>query len=377
MANEVSGDLLGGSLITALHKIEPNIEFEGVAGKCMSAAGCKSLYSIEKFSVMGAGELLRHLPELLGIRRHLVRHFTDNPPDLFIGIDGPEFNLGLEMKLRKAGIKTVHFVSPTVWAWRAGRTKTICKAVDLMLTIFPFETDFLIERGVNACYVGHPLAEEIPFEDDQKAARHRLSLPADSPIIALLPGSRLPEVNALTLDFLQSAQLCLQEKPNLHFVVPLVNQSVRTAFEAIQQQSGIKLPITLIDGNARDVLQSADLVLTASGTATMEALLVNRPMVVAYRVHWLTYFVGKTLGLIKTKYIAMSNLLADEELAPEFLQKQCDPILLSAALLDFMNNPEKVAQIKQRYSEIHHELKQDTGRQAAEAVLALIHEQPK
>ncbi len=374
VANEVSGDLLGGALITALHKIDPTIKFEGVAGKCMLEAGCETLYPIETFSVMGFVEPLKHLPELICIRRQLVKHFTNNPPDLFIGIDAPDFNLGLELKLHKAGIKTVHFVSPTVWAWRSGRTKKIRKAVDLLLTLFPFETDFLLKRGVNAQYVGHPMAENIPFKSDRAAARQRLSLPVDNPMIALLPGSRLSEVNALSSDFLHTAERLLQQKPNLQFIVPLVNQSVRTAFESQLKQTGLELPITLIDGKARDVIQSADVVLTASGTATMETLLLKRPMVVAYRVHWLSYFIGITLGLVKTKFIAMSNLLADEELAPEFLQKRCDPILLSEAILQFLNEPQKVAEIEQRYTEIHHELKQDTGRQAAEAVLALINE---
>jgi lipid-A-disaccharide synthase len=374
VANEVSGDLLGGALITALHKIDPTIKFEGVAGKCMLAAGCKTLYPIETFSVMGFVEPLKHLPELIGIRRQLVKHFTNSPPDLFIGIDAPDFNLGLETKLRKAGIKTVHFVSPTVWAWRSGRTKTIRKAVDLLLTLFPFETDFLLKRGVNAQYVGHPMAEDIPFESDRLAARQRLNLPLKNTLIALLPGSRQSEIKALSSDFLQTAKYLLQQKPDLKFVVPLVNQSIREAFELQLQQTGLQLPITLIDGHARDVIQSANVVLTASGTATMETLLLKRPMVVAYRVHWLSYFIGITLGLVKTKYIAMSNLLAGEELAPEFLQKKCDPILLSEAVLSFLNEPEKVAKIEQRYTEIHHELKQDTGRQAAEAVLALINE---
>lgn len=374
VANEVSGDLLGGALIDALHKIDPDIEFEGVAGKRMLAAGCKTLYPIEKFSVMGLVEPLKHLPELIGIRRRLVKHFSNNPPDLFIGIDAPDFNLGLEIKLRQAGIKTVHFVSPTVWAWRSGRIKTIRKAVDLMLTLFPFETTFLTERGVNARYVGHPLAEEIPFESDRTGARQRLGLPAGKPIIALLPGSRLTEVNMLSADFLDTARLALQKKPELHFVVPLVNHAVREAFEQQLQQMATDLPITLVDGNARDVIQSADVVLTASGTATMETLLLKRPMVVAYRVHWLTYFLAKRLGLVKTKYIAMANLLADEELAPEYIQQHCDPERLSAALLDFLHNPQKMAQIEQRYSEIHRELKQESGRLAAEAVLELIAE---
>jgi lipid-A-disaccharide synthase len=372
VANEVSGDILGAALIKALHKIDPSIEFEGVAGPNMLAAGCKTLYPIETFSVMGFVEPLKHLPELISIRRQLAKRFIDNPPDLFIGIDAPDFNLGLEMKVRKAGIKTVHFVSPTVWAWRSGRTKTIKKAVDLLLTLFPFETDFLLEQGVNAKYVGHPMAEAIPFESDRTEARQRLILPIDSTIVALLPGSRLSEVNALSNDFLHTAQRLLQQKPNVQFVVPLVNSTIRGAFEHQLKLSGLELPITLIDGHARDVIQSANVVLTASGTATMETLLLKRPMVVAYRVHWFSYFLGITLGLVKTKYIAMSNLLADEELAPEFLQKQCDPKRLSEAVLQFLNNPEKVATVEQRYQEIHQQLKQDTGRQAAEAVLSLI-----
>ena len=372
VVNEVSGDLLGGALIKALRELQPDIEFEGIAGPSMLAQGCKSLYPMEKFSVMGLVEPLKHLPELLCIRRRLANHYINNPPDVFIGIDAPDFNLGLEKKLRQAGVKTVHYVCPSVWAWRSGRVKTIRKAVDLLLSIFPFETDFLADKAINVRYVGHPLAEDIPLSTDRSGARQRLRLPAEGQLVALLPGSRLTEVDMLASDFLTTARQCVEVKPGLAFVVPLVNARVRAAFEQALANIAPDLPITLIDGHSRDVIQASNVVLTASGTATLETLLLKRPMVVAYRLHWLTYFLLKNLRLVKTQYVALANLLAGEELAQEFIQERCQPDLLSNAVLELLGDQDRVARIEQRYHQIHLQMRQDSGRQAAEAILSLI-----
>ena len=372
VVNEISGDLLGGALIKALRELRPDIEFEGIAGPSMLAQGCKSFYPIEKFSVMGLVEPLRHLPELLGIRRSLADHFIKNPPDVFIGIDAPDFNLGLEKKLRQSGITTVHYVCPSVWAWRSGRVKTIRKAVDLLLSIFPFETDFLADKAINVRYVGHPLAEDIPMITDRSGARKRLGLPAEGRLVALLPGSRLTEVNMLASDFLTAARQCIEVKPGLTFVVPLVNAGIRAVFEQALERIAPNLPITLVDGNSRDVIQASDVVLTASGTATLETLLLKRPMVVAYRLHWLTYLLLKGFRLVKTRYVALANLLAGEELAQEFIQDRCQPELLSNAVLELLGDQARMAQIEQRYAQIHQQMRQDSGRQAAQAILSLI-----
>ncbi len=372
VANEPSGDQLGAGLIRAIRTRCPDARFEGVAGPQMLAEGCSSLVPMEQLSVMGLVEVVRHLPKLLAIRRHLAQHFLRYRPHVFIGVDAPDFNLGLEAWLRRAGIKTVHYVSPTVWAWRSGRVKTIRRSVDLMLSIFPFETEFLKQHGVPVRYVGHPLAGEIGLEPDRRGARSRLGLDEASTLMALLPGSRASEVRSLSPVFIESARWCLERRPDLRFVVPLVNVAVRGLFEEALRAAAPDLPVTLVDGNSRDVLSAADLVLTASGTATLEAMLHKRPMVVAYRLNPLTYRIAKAFKLLKVPYVAMANLLAGEELAPEFIQDACRPEAIGAALLEFLAHPRRVAEIQARYLAIHREMRLDAGDRAAEAVLELI-----
>ena len=286
----------------------------------------------------------------MGIRRELARHFLDHRPDVFIGVDAPDFNLGLERQLRSAGIRTVHLVSPTVWAWRAGRVRGIRRAVDLMLCIFPFEEEFLLRHGVPARYVGHPLADEIPLGVDRAAARVALGLPAEGQVIAVLPGSRAGEVENLAHPFLRAALRCHEERPGLRFVTPLVNARLRGIFEAAVAREAPGLPITLVDGRSREVLAASDVVLTASGTATLEALLLKRPMVVGYRVHPITYHLVKQLRLVKVPYVAMANLLAGRGLAPEFIQGRCRSDLLAAALLAFLDDPTRIAEIQAEYT---------------------------
>lgn len=372
VANEPSGDRLGAGLIRAIRARCPSVRFEGVAGPQMLAEGCSGLVPMEQLSVMGLVEVARHLPRLLAVRRHLARHFLRNRPLVFIGVDAPDFNLGLEAWLRRAGIKTVHYVSPTVWAWRPGRVKTLRRSVDLLLSLFPFESEFLERHDVPVRYVGHPLAGEIELEPDRQGARHRLGLDQVGSLMALLPGSRASEVRSLSTVFIESARWCLRRRPDLHFVVPLVNTTARGLFEEALRATAPDLPLTLVDGNSRDVLAAADLVLTASGTATLEALLYKRPMVVAYRLHPLTYRIAKTFKLLKVPYVAMANLLAGEELAPEFIQDACRPEAIGAALMEFVDHPRRVAEIQSRYLAMHREMRRDAGDRAAEAVLELI-----
>ncbi|MET0012824.1 MAG: lipid-A-disaccharide synthase [Sedimenticola sp.] len=370
VANEVSGDHLGASLIRALRSKNPDISFEGMTGPAMASEGCRSLAIMDP--VMGLAEVLKHLPSLLKTRKRLYRHFTDNPPDLFIGVDAPDFNLQLETRLRQAGIKTAHFVSPTVWAWRQKRVKKIHRAVDLMLCIFPFEADFLRKHQVPAAYVGHPLADEIPLENDAQAARRRVGVPADAPVIAILPGSRMSELKGLAETFIRTASWCLEKSPGLQFVSPLVNSRIRKAFESEIQRLAPDLPIQLVEGNSRDAILSADLVLTASGTATLEALLLNRPMVVGYQLHGFTYWLMKTFDLLKIPHFAMANLLSPEPLAPEFLQHECTPERLGPALMELLESPERRAEIQAVYYGIHEKMRLDAASTAADAVLELI-----
>jgi len=338
----------------------------------MLAEGCETLFPMERLSVMGLVEVLRVLPDLLRIRRDLVRQMLALSPAVFIGIDAPDFNLGLERRLRAAGLRTAHLVSPTVWAWRPGRVKDLRRSVDLMLSVFPFEEAFLRDHGVPVRYVGHPLADQIPLQVDTAAARRSLGLAEDQPVIALLPGSRGSEVDLLTPAFLQTALWCYQRRPDLRFLIPLVNQEIRSRVSAIVAREAANLPLTLQDGRSRDVIAAADCVLTASGTATLETLLLKRPMVVAYRIHPLTYFLVKGLGLVKVPYIAMANLLAGQELAPEFIQDRCRADLMGPALMHFLDHPDKVESIRAEYRRIHAALRHNAAREAADAILELI-----
>jgi lipid-A-disaccharide synthase len=372
VANEVSGDMLGAAVVRELRRRMPDARFVGVAGPRMQQAGCETLVDMERLSVMGLTEVIRHLRELLRIRRELARHFLAHRPDVFIGVDAPDFNLGLERQLRSAGIHTVHLVSPTVWAWRAGRVKGIRRAVDLMLCIFPFEEEFLRRHGVPARYVGHPLADEIPLSVDRAAARAALGLPVEGQVIAILPGSRAGEVENLAQPFLRTAVRCHEERPGLRFVTPLVNARLRRIFEAAVAREAQGLPITLVDGRSRDVLAASDVVLTASGTATLEGLLLKRPMVVGYRVHPITYHLVKQLRLVKVPYVAMANLLAGRGLAPEFIQGRCRPDLLAPALLALLDDPSRIAQIQAEYTRVHEGMRHHAAQQAAAAVIELL-----
>jgi lipid-A-disaccharide synthase len=371
VANEPSGDLLGAAVVREIKAARPDSRFVGVAGPQMLAAGCETLFPLEHLSVMGLVEVVKHLRELLGIRRQLVEHFLALRPDVFLGVDAPDFNLAVERRLRRAGIPTAHMVCPTIWAWRAGRVRSIRRAVDLMLSIFPFEESVLREQGVPVRYVGHPLADEIPFEVDADAARQALGLVPQGKFIAILPGSRASEVMHLAAPFVQAARWCWQRQPGLQFVSPLVSPRLRAIFTEVLGREAPELPITLVDGRSREAIAASDCVLTASGTATLETLLLKRPMVVAYRMNALTYGLVKGLDLVKVPYIAMANLLAGRALAPEFIQGHCRPEPMGQALLDFLKDPARVRAIRTEYGQIHRRLRRNAAIEAAAAVLEL------
>ncbi len=372
VANEPSGDLLGAAVVREIKARLPDTRFLGVAGPHMIAAGCETLFPLERLSVMGLVEVVKHLRELLTLRRQLLRHYLQLRPDVFIGVDAPDFNLGLERRLRRGGIPTVHLVSPTIWAWRPGRVKAVRQAVDLMLSVFPFEEVLLREKGVPVRYVGHPLADEIPLAVDAAAARTAVGLPPEGPVIAILPGSRRSEVTHLAEPFVGAARWCWKRRPDIRFVSPLVSPALRAIFSEVLSREAPDLPITLVDGRSREVIAASDCVLTASGTATLETLLLKRPMVVAYHMNALTYYLLKGLGLVKVPYIAMANLLAGRALAPEFIQQRCRPDLLGPALLQFLDDPERVRAIQAEYAQIHRRLRQNAAHEAASAILGLV-----
>lgn len=369
LAGEASGDILGAGLIHALSSHQ-SFEFTGIGGPKMIEAGCRSLFEMERLSVMGLIEPLRRLPELFRIRRELHDYFIKNRPDVFIGIDSPDFNLGLELKLRRAGIPVIHYVSPSVWAWRQKRIFKIAKATDLVLTLFPFEADFYKKYNVPVQFVGHPLADLIPLQNDKIAARKKLNLDPDAVIIALLPGSRQNEMKFLAERFLETALTCYKKRPSLKFITSSINEKRHREFEAIYQARCSDLPLTFFEGRSHEVMEAADVVLVTSGTATLETMLYKRPMVIAYRMANFTYQLAR--HWVKLKYIGMPNLLADEALVPEFIQEAATADNMSAALLDYLDHPEKVAILQKRFLEIHEMLRCNASEQAAKAVLNLL-----
>jgi len=370
LAGEASGDILGAGLIQALNGHRPSLEFTGIGGPQMMASGCRSLHEIERLSVMGLIEPLFRLPELFRIRRDLYHHFIQNRPDVFIGIDSPDFNLGLELKLRQKGIPVIHYVSPSVWAWRQKRIFKIAKATDLVLTLFPFEADFYKKHHVPVQFVGHPLADLIPLQNDKIAARKKLNLDPDVTYIALLPGSRQNEIKFLAERFLATADQCYKNRPQIQFITSSINEQRHQELRAIHKARFPDLPLTFFQGCSHEVMTAADVVLVTSGTATLETLLHKRPMVIAYRMANLTYNLAKYW--VKLKYIGIPNLLADEKLVPEFIQDAATPDKMSAALLSYLDHPEKVNVLEQKFLQMHQALRCDASQQAAKAVLNLL-----
>lgn len=368
VAGEASGDILGAGLMQALREqLGPTpIEFIGVGGKLMHAQGLDSYFPIERLSVMGLVEVLGRLPELLSRRKRLINTLLAERPDVFIGIDSPDFTLNIELKLRAHGIKTVHYVSPSVWAWRQKRVFKIQQACDLMLCLLPFEAEFYQEHQVPVRFVGHPLADTIALVNEQAPARARLAVAVEQTVVALMPGSRGGEVAKLGELFVQTAALIVQQRPDVQFLLPAASA------ERLQQLQLILaahqgLPIRLVDGQSQDVLQACDAVLIASGTATLEAMLFKRPMVVAYRLAPLTYMLLQRL--VKSPYFSLPNLLAGRALVPEFIQQQATPEALAQAVLQQLDGG---AEQTEHFLELHKLLKRDASKQAAAAVLELI-----
>ncbi|MDH5190567.1 MAG: lipid-A-disaccharide synthase [Gammaproteobacteria bacterium] len=372
LAGETSGDQLGAGLIRAIKHHAPHAVFEGIAGPKMIEAGCSSFYPMEKLSVLGIVEVIKHYRELKAIRDHLIEHFIDSPPDVFIGIDLPDFNLPMERKLKEAGIPTVHYVSPTVWAWRPGRVHGIAKSVNLMLTMFPFENEIYEQHNVPVEFVGNPIADMFPMQPDRTVARHKLDIPEQAKVIALLPGSRVSELQRHADLFIKTATWCHEKNPDVQFIVPLASKELRHIFENTLQQLGTNLPITLFDGQSHDVLMACDAVLLASGTAAVEAMLMKRPMVVTYKLNWLSYRIMK--AMLNVPYVCMPNNLAGSEIAPEFIQHNAKPEKMGPVLLDYLEHPEKSIPIIEKFTEIHQTLRKNADETAALAVLKLVTE---
>ena len=342
----------------------------------MIAAGCEAWASAEELAVMGLAEVLHHLPRLLRLRRSLVARFQVLRPDVFVGIDAPEFNLGLAQRLKARGLRTVQYVSPQVWAWRQSRVRTMSAACDLVLCLLPFETDFYVRHGVPAVFVGHPLADQIPLDVDRSGARALLGIDAGATVVALLPGSRLGEVTRLGADFAAAAGWIAKQRPDIRFIAPMASGRVRAAFEAALAQMARPPEVQLLDGQAQRALAAADGVLVASGTATLETLLSARPMVVAYRLSRITAFLLRTLGLVKVPYFSQPNLLAGRLLVPEFFQEQVRGGTLGEALLREMTDTAHVRELQSEFRRIHEVLRCGGAARAASAILERVRASP-
>jgi len=372
VAGEASGDTLGADLIHALRRIEPDAEFFGVAGPKMQAAGCQVWEPAESFAVMGLFEVLRHLPRLLRLLSHIGARFLRARPDVFIGIDAPDTNLRLARRLHAAGIPTVQYVSPQVWAWRQGRARSIHEAVDLVLCLLPFEKRFYDEHGMRSEFVGHPLADAIPMTVDRAAARRSLNIDATAPLVALLPGSRRGEVSRLSEDFAATARWLAGQRPQMRFIAPMASAAARVIFSRAMEQHAPGLPLRLVDGQAQTALIAADVVLVASGTASLEAALCKRPMVVVYRLGKMTVWILKQLNLVKTKFFAQPNLLADRRVVGEYFQDDIVPQSIGAELLMWLDDADRRSALEQEFSRIHADLRRDAGTRAAQAIVALL-----
>ena len=371
VAGEVSGDWLAAGLIKALQKRYPNAQFEGVTGPQMRALGCETLEDIEALSLFGVSEVVREIPRVLRLRRELFSHFMATPPDVFIGVDAPAFNTRLERRLRDNGIPTVHYVCPTAWAWRKGRVRSIRASVDLLLSIFPFEPEFFKQHDIPVHYVGHRLADELPLHPDAQAARQALELAEDGQYLGLLPGSRRSEVKYLGPAFIQTALWLQQRMPTLRFVAPMATPAVRKTFEQ-QLQAAPDLNVTLIDGRSREVMLACDTLLLASGTATLEALLLKTPMVVAYALSPFNKAIAHLLGVDKIKYFSMPNLIAKRDLVPEFRQHQVTPQILGPWAYRLLNSAPARNKQLMGFDDIHEQLRCNADEMAAQAVAELL-----
>lgn len=374
VAGEVSGDILGAGLINALKIHYPNARFVGVAGERMLQAGCETLFDMEDLAVMGLAEVVKHLPRLLKRRKQVIDTMLALKPDIFIGIDAPDFNLGVEEKLKANGIKTIHYVSPSVWAWRQNRIHKIARATDLVLAFLPFEKAFYDTFNVPCRFVGHTMADAIALKPSRQDACKLLNLDENQRYMAILVGSRGSEVNFLTEPFLQTAQLLKAEFPDLQFLVPLVNQKRIEQFEQLKAQIAPELDVHILHGNARAAMIAAEATLLASGTAALEAMLCKSPMVVGYKMKPSTYWLAQKL--VKTDYISLPNLLANEPLVPELIQDECTPENLAAHLKPYLSSAladrEKTNTLKQRFVQLHQQIQCNADAQAAQAVVDIL-----
>jgi len=357
VAGEASGDLLGAELIGGLRARFPGARFAGIGGPQMAVAGMEIWHPAEKLSVMGLVEVLRHLPALLAIRRDVFQRSLRSQPAAFIGIDAPDFNLGLERRLKRAGIRTVHYVSPSIWAWRENRAARIGASAERVLCLFPMEPPIYARHGVDARFVGHPLATRFALDPDQARARRELDLPVDAPVLAVLPGSRLGEIRRLGADFLSAAALLKQRIADLHVVAPMANAPCRAAFEALAESRVTTPGFRLLDGRAHTAMIAADAVLLASGTAALEAMLAKRPMVVAYRLSALTHFIVKRLRLLRTAVYSLPNVLAGCRLVPELMQDECTPTALADALAPYLRERGAPAALIAEFRRVHESLR--------------------
>ncbi|MDP8032962.1 lipid-A-disaccharide synthase [Pasteurella atlantica] len=374
VAGEISGDILGAGLINALRLHYPNAKFIGVAGEKMQQAGCETLFDMQELSVMGLTEVIKHLPRLLKRRKQVINTMLELKPDIFIGIDAPDFNLYVENKLKQQGIKTVHYVSPSVWAWRQGRVHKIAKATNLVLALLPFEKAFYDRFNVPCKFIGHTMADAIPLKPNRNEACEKLELNEKGRYMAILVGSRCSEIEFLAEPFLKTAQILKEKHPDLQFLVPLANEKTQRLFEQIKSKVAPELELIILQGKARQAMICAEVTLLASGTAALEAMLCKSPMVVGYKVKALTYSIAKKL--VKTEYYSLPNLLANAPLVPELIQEECNPENLVWHLNNYLlQDPESLKEkneLKQIFTQIHKEIQCDADMQAAFAVMELL-----
>ena len=373
VAGETSGDLLAGLLLDGIKARWPDVRTEGIGGPRMQARGFKAHWPSEKLAVRGYVEVLRHYREIVGIRELLKTKLLASRPDIFIGVDAPDFNLDLEASMRAAGIKTVHFVSPSVWAWRADRVEKIRRSVDHVLCIFPFEPALLAQHGIAATYVGHPLANVIPMQSDQAAARTALGLSVDKPVVAVLPGSRQSEVQYLAARFFKAVALIAKARPTTQFVVPAI-PALRAAIERAAESAGVQDLVKIVEGQSHAVLAACDVTLIASGTATLEAALFKRPMVIAYNMNWLSWQIMRRKQL--QPWVGLPNILCGEFVVPELLQEAASPQALAAAVIDWLeaavSAPEKIRSVQEKFSALHVQLQRDTTQLATDAIQKIL-----
>lgn len=373
VAGEASGDVLGAGLIAELRQRFPQAEFAGIGGPAMRAAGLDAWHDSQELAVMGLAEVLSHLPRLLRLRAALRKRVLAWKPDVFIGIDAPDFNLGVEKWLKRRGVRTVHYVSPSVWAWRQGRAAKIGRSADRVLCLFPMEPPIYAKHGVDARFVGHPLADAIPIHPDRLAARHAMAMPEHVPVLALLPGSRLGEIEKMLPLFLRAAELIAGNLPTLQILLPAANAQCDAAIrEHLAPQPALAARVRVLDGDAQRAMIASDTVLLASGTAALEGMLCKRPMVVGHRISPTTYRIVTAFKLLKTRYVSLPNVLADAPLIPELLQDDCTPEKLAAACLRWLGQPEAVNALLPKFVDIHAQLRRDASARAADAVAELM-----